>query len=92
MNWEDKYVWVGSFYEGRTRVKSNEKWGFVDTDGNEVIPLKYDYVGNFYDGRARVEFMCIKGTVDLNGKEYFSREDLAKLRKYRLPNILDSIS
>jgi hypothetical protein len=34
----------------------------------------------------------IEGEIDLDGKEYFSKEDLPKLRKYRLPNIIDSIT
>jgi hypothetical protein len=129
-HWEDKYDYVGHFFEGRAWVGLNNKYGFVDTEGNEVIPLKYDGVGHFQEGRAKVilndkygfvDTECnevippkydwvdsfyegrvvihliikgkrIEGEVDLNGKEYFSNEALAKLRKYRLPNIIDSIS
>jgi hypothetical protein len=91
-----KYDGVGDFSEGRARVSLNEKYGFVDTEGNEIVPLKYDYAAHFYEGRAWVEVKIngeiIKGEIDLDGREYFSREALAKLRKYRLPNIIDSIS
>jgi hypothetical protein len=91
-----KYDWVGNFYEGRARVKLNNKCGFVDTEGNEVVPLKYAFVGYFQEGRAGMQLEInnerINGEIDLDGKEYFNREALAKLRKYRLPNILDSIS
>jgi hypothetical protein len=129
-NWRERYDYVGSFFNGRAWVKLNNKCGFVDTDGNEVIPLKYDAASYFYEGRARVTLNgkygfvdadgnkviplkyddawnfsegragiqleingeIFEGEIDLDGKEYFSREALPKLRKYRLPNILDSIS
>jgi hypothetical protein len=91
-----KYDWIGYFQEGRARVKSNGKWGFVDMEGNKVIPPKYDDVGYFSGGRAWVEVEIngeiIEGEIDLDGKQYFSKEDLPKLRKHRLPNIIDSIS
>jgi hypothetical protein len=91
-----KYDDVDEFSEERARVRHNEKYGFVDTEGNEVVPLKYDWVDSFYEGRAVIHLIIngerIEGEVDLDGKEYFKLEDLPKLRKYRLPNILDSIS
>ncbi len=31
------------------------KWGFIDTNGNEIIPLIYDKVQSFKDGVAQVE-------------------------------------
>jgi hypothetical protein len=130
MNWEDKYDWCSNFSEGRAKVNLHEKYGFVDTEGNEVVPLKYDWVGIFSEGRAWVKLnnkygfvdtegnvvipvkydWCgnfsegiawvtveingerIKGEIDLDGKEYFKLEDLPKLRKHRLPNIINSIS
>jgi len=32
-NWKQKYDNVGSFTEGRARVKLNGKWGHVDENG-----------------------------------------------------------
>jgi hypothetical protein len=90
-NWKDKYDWVDDFHNGRAVVKLNQKYGFVDLDGNEVVPPKYDNVGYFKDGRAVIIFMGFKGEIDLNGKEYFSQEVLAKLRNYRLPGIINSL-
>jgi hypothetical protein len=90
-NWKDKYDWIHTFYEGRAKVVLNNKWGFIDKDGSEVIPLKYDWVSNFYEGRAEITFMRCDGEIDLDGREYFSQEDLAKLRKYRLSGIIKSL-
>ncbi len=35
-----KYQSVGQFSEGLLDVRLNEKWGYVDTTGNTVIPHK----------------------------------------------------
>jgi hypothetical protein len=86
-----KYDWVDNFSEGRARVKLNDKYGFVDLDSNEIVPLKYNWGGDFSEGRATVFFMGCKGEIDLDGREYFSHENLAKLRKLRLPGIIDSL-
>ena len=36
------------------RVKVNNKYGFVDKDGNEVVPCKYNEANDFCEGMARV--------------------------------------
>jgi hypothetical protein len=64
-----KYDFIGVFRDGRARVYVNFKWGFVDLDGNEVIPLKYANVGDFYDGRAKVILNDKWGFVDTDGNE-----------------------
>ena len=50
-------------------VLLNGKWGFVDKDGREVIPLKYDFAGDFSEGLARVELNEKYGFVDKDGRE-----------------------
>ena len=50
-------------------VELNGKWGFVDKDGREVIPLKYDYAEIFYEGLARVKLNEKYGFVDKDGRE-----------------------
>jgi hypothetical protein len=85
-----KYDRVDFFKEGRARVL-NKKYGFIDLDGNEITPLKYDDIGYFKEGRAKITFMGCEGEIDLDGKEYFKQEDLAKLRKFRLPGIINSL-
>jgi hypothetical protein len=64
---------------------------WIGTNGNEIIPPKYDWVHNFKNGRAIIIFMGCEGEIDLDSREYFSQEDLATLRKYRLPQIIDSL-
>jgi hypothetical protein len=49
-------------------VKLNGKWGFIDTAGKEVIPLKYDVAGWFCEGLAMVILNGKYGFIDKTGK------------------------
>jgi hypothetical protein len=64
-----RYDVVSDFQEGRAWVKLNGKYGFVDLQGNEVIPLKYDDAFNFSEGRAEVSLNGKYGFIDVNGNE-----------------------
>lgn len=41
-------------YCGRIRVQNGMKYGFIDTNGDEVIPCVYDFAYIFIDGIAEV--------------------------------------
>ena len=68
---EDKTIVIDCVYqeahlfcEDLAIVKFNHKWGYINKEGNEIIPLKYDRVnpfnvGTFSEGMAKVK---------LNGK------------------------
>ncbi len=71
-----KYQQVaGYFNEGFIAVKFNNKWGFIDETGKEVIPPKYDLVGNselygqIREGMASIKLNGKYGFVDKTGKE-----------------------
>ena len=49
-----KYNAAYSFSENLAGVKKWEKWGFIDVEGNEVIPFVYDFVGHFRNGVSEV--------------------------------------
>lgn len=59
--------WV--FYEGRAIISRAEKYGFVDLQGNIVVPTIYDEVSNFSQSRAKVRKGKKWGYIDLNGLE-----------------------
>ena len=65
---------MGSFREGLAPVElfglyDNGKWGFIDKEGKEVIPIKYDWVENFSEGLAPVKLLNGKwGYIDKEGK------------------------
>ena len=54
-NIPSRYVYVGSFSEGLADVANeNEKYGFIDKTGKEVIPCVYDTAKPFYNGYSVV--------------------------------------
>jgi hypothetical protein len=58
------------FSEGMARVRiKQDKYGFIDTNGREIVVPKYDWVDNFYEGRSRVSLNRKEGFIDKTGKE-----------------------
>ena len=64
------------------------KYGYIDTTGNEVIPIQYDYATSFYDNGYAIVGIgdypygdCNYGVIDSNGKyiiepQYYSICDI----------------
>jgi hypothetical protein len=65
------YDYVGNFSESLAPVKLNDKWGFIDKNGNEVIKIKYDLVLEFSEGLAVFKLKNKWGLVNKQGKEQF---------------------
>lgn len=49
-----RYEAAREFSEGLAAVKENGKWGYIDTEGNTVIPFQYDGASSFAEGYAIV--------------------------------------
>lgn len=49
-----RYEAAQTFSEGMAAVKKNGKWGYINTDGKEVIPFQYDLAFQFNEGLAIV--------------------------------------
>lgn len=49
-----QYADMYHFFCGRARVKSGAKYGYLNIEGKEVIPLKFDYAEDFRDGKALI--------------------------------------
>lgn len=72
-----KYQWIDGFDKGLARVKlgkvtngikdSGNKWGLIDVDGNEVLPVEYDDIWNFY-ARNRITTKIIKDKKSIDFK------------------------
>ncbi len=58
-----------TFRDGVTSVRKNGKWGFINYEGREVIPLEYDWVGRFKDGMVLAK---------KNGRVYYVSSPLAQ--------------
>ena len=45
---------VNEYSEGLAKVQQNGKWGFINTQGEQVLPCVYDYAWGFSEGLSRV--------------------------------------
>lgn len=65
-----KYPWVDTCEKGLIRVNDyigeDKRWGILDTDGNEVLPLRYSMIWNFV-GKKR-EWITIEA-IDEHGNK-----------------------
>ncbi len=52
-----KYDWIDGYDNGLARVNkidgSGKKWGIIDENGDEVLPVKYDSIWNFLGKNRR---------------------------------------
>lgn len=56
-----KYDDVKAFSEGYAAVRKNDKWGYIDSTGKEIIPLQYEKAFTFNQGLAEVQKIDEKG-------------------------------
>jgi len=73
-----KYHIVGVPSENTIRVYSNDSgnWGYVDYDGNEILPQIYDKAQDFEYNRMLVVYKNEYQMIDKNGKIYFRNQDV----------------
>ncbi len=63
----NQYQDGGNFSEGLASVYDGNKYGFIDKDGKEVIPLEYDSTNEFQQGFAVVEKNALYGYIGKDG-------------------------
>lgn len=51
---DPNFIIVYPFVEGFAKIKQYNKYGFINENGDKIIPAKYDYANNFMDGTAVV--------------------------------------
>jgi hypothetical protein len=61
------YTTSWGFYEGLCPVMKNNKWGYINSKGEEVIPFNYDTPSAHKNGYARVAINGLWGFVDATG-------------------------
>jgi len=66
-----KYDNVWDYREGLIGVMKDQKYGFCDSTGREVIPCIYDKPSSFEEGAAVVDKDGLIGFIDKTGKELF---------------------
>lgn len=71
-----RYTGIGRFSHGIAKVRIGQKWGYIDSTGREIVPVKYDNVSDFgfligSVCTGRYEDKTIACTVvDHNGKPF----------------------
>ena len=65
----NQYDEVYGFSEGLAVVKKDGKYGFINTNGEEVIPCRYDFARSFSEGLADVEKDRKYGFINTKGEE-----------------------
>jgi hypothetical protein len=58
-----------NFSEGLAKVHKDNKWGFIDKTGKEIIPCIFENIQEFSDGLARVSKDEKWGFIDKTGTE-----------------------
>jgi hypothetical protein len=58
-----------SLNEALSLVQFNQKWGFIDKEGKDVISIKYENANTFEEGLASVQINEKWGFIDKTGKE-----------------------
>lgn len=77
-----EYDFEDSYYEGFARVKTGDKWGYVNQQKQEIAELKYDEASHFNNGFARIKIKDKFGFIDTTGKEVVKPEDYEQAGKF----------
>lgn len=62
--WEESYQ-IGFFNEGYCPVMRDGKYGFIDIQGNEVVPPQFDGATHVFGGRAWVKQNGLWGMIEI---------------------------
>jgi hypothetical protein len=82
------YSYIGALVEGRIKVSRGGLYGFIDRQGQEIIPCKYRTIGNFEDGLAKVSDVNNANYIDAYGRELISNTPAQeKITPYTLPQL-----
>ena len=71
VNIEADYGWMldaRDFNEGLVAVLNKDQWGYMDKEGNTVIPFKYESASDFSNALATVSKDYKYGAIDRSGK------------------------
>lgn len=63
-----KYDELFIFHEGLAKVRKNDKYGFIDKLGQEIIPCKYDKAQEFENGISIVTIDNKEGVINQHGE------------------------
>ncbi len=59
----------GKIFDGLLAVKLDKKYGYIDLEGDTIIPFKFDMASEFENGYASVSQLGKMGKIDTEGKK-----------------------
>lgn len=66
---KENYEVIRAFKAERAAVKKDNMWGYINTEGKDIIPCKYSWVEDFRQNAAAVKDQTGKwGIIDKNGE------------------------
>lgn len=77
-NWitQPKYNYLWNFEEGIAYVKLNNKVGFINKLGKEILPIQFDKAQPFEKGYAAVTLGSEVSVIDKSGKTFFKDKSI----------------
>jgi hypothetical protein len=72
----------GDFKDSLALVKKNEKFGFINMKGVEVVPTKYDELSSFYEGYAIAKLNGAVGYINKKGEFLFKPSEHFELTNF----------
>lgn len=66
------------------RVKSDNKWGYINKVGDYTIEPRYELVGEFYKGYAETKFEGKFGYINRKGEDIFRASEISYEPYYEL--------
>ncbi len=64
----EKYGYVNRFHNGVAKVARNKKYGYINPQGEVIIPFEYDWADGFQEGAARVSKGKKFGAIGKDGQ------------------------
>lgn len=71
-----RYEEAYSFSEHLAGVRKASVWGFIDIEGNQVIPFEYEFVSHFKNGRSEVIKNGERFYINRQGERYNMTREL----------------
>jgi hypothetical protein len=83
---EFKYMVIGQFMDGLSKVREGDKFGFMNMNGDVIIPIEFDFCEPFENGIAMIMEGTKWGAINKKGEKViatkFSYEEVkAKITK-----------
>lgn len=74
------YNYLGRFKDGLALIEQNNKWGFINNEGKQILPIKYDKAYAFQNGFADVTYNKDYFIIDTAGKALFESDKIRYMK------------